>query len=244
MKPGTAPRRDQQEFEGRLEAHRGIVFKLANAYCPAGEERDDLVQEICLQLWRSYPGYDRERRFSTWMFRVALNTAISFARAARTRDLRSVALEGAAADLVAAPPADENDARLATLHRFLHRQGELDRALVLLYLEDRSYREIAEILGISETNVGTRLNRCKEKMRQQLAPDPRRPNMELDEMKGLWQQTDRRLQAMEPALRLQERLARAGSARPRALEDSASRSWCSGTRWRSAPSRPCSPAPI
>jgi RNA polymerase sigma-70 factor (ECF subfamily) len=72
---------------------------------------------------------------------------------------------------VAAPPAVERDGRLAALHRFLHHQGELDRALVLLYLEDHSYREIAEILGISETNVGTRLNRCKEKMRQELAPD-------------------------------------------------------------------------
>lgn len=171
VKPGTAARRDQKEFEGRLEAHRGIVFKLANAYCPPGEERDDLVQEICLQLWRSYPGYDRERRFSTWMFRVALNTAISFARAARAREQRGGELDSPAADRVAAPPAVERDERLAALHRFLRRQGELDRALVLLYLEDRSYREIAEILGISETNVGTRLNRCKEKMRQELAPD-------------------------------------------------------------------------
>lgn len=171
MKTTQAPRGDQQEFEARLEAHRGIVFKLANAYCPAGEERDDLVQEICLQLWRSYPGYDRERRFSTWMFRVALNTAISFARAARARELRGVTLESPAAALVAAPPADENDERLATLHQFLHRQGDFDRALVLLYLEDRSYREIAEILGISETNVGTRLNRCKQKMRQELTPE-------------------------------------------------------------------------
>lgn len=92
MKSTNAPRGDQQEFEARLEAHRGIVFKLANAYCPLGEERDDLVQEICLQLWRSYPGYDRERRFSTWMFRVALNTAISFARTARARDGRGVPL--------------------------------------------------------------------------------------------------------------------------------------------------------
>ena len=171
MKSTNAPRGDQQEFEGRLEAHRGIVFKLANAYCPAGEERDDLVQEICLQLWRSYPGYDRARRFSTWMFRVALNTAISFARSARARDGRGVPLESPAAALVAAPPVDESDRRLATLHLFLQRQSELDRALVLLYLDDRSYREIAEVLGISETNVGTRLNRCKEKMRQQLTPE-------------------------------------------------------------------------
>jgi RNA polymerase sigma-70 factor (ECF subfamily) len=178
VKPSTAPRRDHEEFEGRLEAHRGIVFKLANAYCPAGEERDDLVQEICLQLWRSYPGYDRERRFSTWMFRVALNTAISFARAARTREMRAVPLDTSAAAALATAPQPEGadgpdrpDERLRALHLFLHRLDELDRALVLLHLEDRSYRDIAEILGISETNVGTRLNRCRQKMRQQLTPE-------------------------------------------------------------------------
>jgi len=170
VRPTPAPKRDQGEFEARLEAHRGIVFKLANAYCPAGEERDDLVQEICLQLWRSFPGYDRERRFSTWMYRVALNTAISFARAARTRDERAVPLEGSpAAALAEAPPPPGSDERIAALHRFLRSLDELDRALVVLYLEDRSYREIAEILGISETNVGTKLNRCKQKMRGELA---------------------------------------------------------------------------
>jgi RNA polymerase sigma factor (sigma-70 family) len=170
VRPTPAPKRDQGEFEARLEAHRGIVFKLANAYCPAGEERDDLVQEICLQLWRSFPGYDRERRFSTWMYRVSLNTAISFARAARTRDERAVPLEQSpAAALAEAPSAPGSDERMAALHRFLRGLDELDRALVLLYLEDRSYREIAEILGISETNVGTKLNRCKRKMRGELA---------------------------------------------------------------------------
>lgn len=173
MKPIPAPRRDPQEFEARLDAHRGIVFKLANAYCPAGEERDDLVQEICLQLWRAYPGYDPGRRFSTWMYRVALNTAISFARAARTRRDRAVPLaESATAARVQAPPGlDGTDERLAALYRFLHGLDELDRALVVLYLEDRSYREIAEILGISETNVGTKLNRLKRKLRGELAPE-------------------------------------------------------------------------
>ncbi len=174
MKSASATERDQQEFEARLEAHRGIVFKFANAYCPAGDERDDLVQEICLQLWRSYPGYDRERRFSTWMYRVALNTAISFARAARTRGLRAVPLEtSAAAALAEAPLADRTDERLAALQEFLQRLGDLDRALVLLHLEDRSYREIAEVLGITESNVGTRLSRCKDRMRQELAPQER-----------------------------------------------------------------------
>ena len=172
MKPTTAPERDQREFEARLDAHRGIIFKVANIYCPAGEEREDLVQEICLQLWRSFPGYDRQRRFSTWMYRVALNTAISYARAARTRGERAVPLElSPAAALAEAPPPSGIEERIAALHRFLEGLEELDRSLVVLYLEDRSYREIAEILGISETNVGTKLSRCKQKMRRDLAPD-------------------------------------------------------------------------
>ncbi len=167
----TAPTSDQREFEARLDEHRGIVFTIANTYCPEGEERDDLVQEICLQLWRSYPGYDTERRFSTWMYRVALNTAISFARSARVRERRVVPLDEPEADATAgAPPPREWDERIARLYRFLHGLAELDRALVVLYLEDRTYREIAEVLGISETNVGTKLSRLKQLMRRDLAP--------------------------------------------------------------------------
>ena len=123
---------NQREFEDFLQEHRGIVFKIANTYCPEGEERDDLVQEICLQLWRSYARYDVRRRFSTWMYRVALNTAISFARGARARQRRIVPLDdsGAGARAEAVPPREE-DERVARLYRFLHGLGELDRALVL-----------------------------------------------------------------------------------------------------------------
>lgn len=170
----TVPTSAQREFEARLDEHRGIVFKIANTYCPEGEERDDLVQEICLQLWRSYPGYDTERRFSTWMYRVALNTAISFARTARARERRVVALddpEAGAGATAEAPPARQPDERIARLYRFLHGLAELDRALVVLYLEERTYREIAEVLGISETNVGTKLSRLKQMIRHDLAPD-------------------------------------------------------------------------
>lgn len=162
----------QGEFEARLQEHRGIVFKIANTYCPEREERDDLVQEICLQLWRAYPGYDTERRFSTWMYRVALNTAISFARTVRVRKRRVVSLDEAAGDATAhAPPPGELDERVERLYRSLHGLAELDRALVLLYLEDRPYREIAEVLGISETNVGTKLTRLKQTLRRDVAPD-------------------------------------------------------------------------
>jgi RNA polymerase sigma-70 factor (ECF subfamily) len=157
-------------FEALLDEHRGIVFKVANTYCPEGEERDDLVQEICLQLWRSYASYDRGRRFSTWMYRVALNTAISFARGARARQRHTVPLDDTGAgERAAAAPAREPDERIAGLYRFLHGLGELDRALVLLYLDERSYREIGEVLGLSETNVGTKINRLKQMMRRDVA---------------------------------------------------------------------------
>jgi RNA polymerase sigma-70 factor (ECF subfamily) len=126
------------------------------------------VQEIRLQLWRAYPSYDPGRTFSTWMYRVALNTAISFARDARARRQRAVPLDHT--DL-AEPAKPEADDRLAELYRVLHGMEELDRALLVLYLEDRSYREIGEILGISETNVGTKLNRLKQRVRQGLAPE-------------------------------------------------------------------------
>ena len=161
---------EQTEFAARLAEHRGIVYKVANAYCLSPEERDDLVQEICLQLWRSFPRYDRERRFSTWMYRVALNTAISYGRATRTRERRLVPLDDAVADgPTATASASEADDRIAWLHRYLRTLPKLERALVILYLEDHSYREIGEVLGISETNVGTKINRMKTMMRDEMA---------------------------------------------------------------------------
>lgn len=158
---------DQRQFEAQLAEHQGIVYKIANSYCREREERDDLVQEICLQLWRSYPGYDPARRFSTWMYRVALNTAITFARGRRARETHLVAMtDYAVAESVEMAPPDQPDDRAVQLYRFLHAIPELDRALVVLYLEERSYREIAEVLGITETNVGTKLDRLKQKIRR------------------------------------------------------------------------------
>lgn len=167
--PGAGQDRDGEDFEARLEEHRGIVFKLASSYCRRREERDDLIQEICLQLWRAFPAYDRERRFSTWMYRVALNTAISFARTRQVRDRHSVPLDESLAP-AAALPDGAGEERVGQLYRVMDGLGELERALLLLYLEERSYRDIAEILGISETNVGTKMNRLKLKIRRELAP--------------------------------------------------------------------------
>jgi RNA polymerase sigma-70 factor (ECF subfamily) len=156
----------QDRFQALFERHRKIVFKVANMYCRHPEDRRDLAQEIGTQLWRSFPGYDESRSFSTWMYRIALNVGISFARQAGHRERHSISLDNGAIDAVDETAGlQEPDERVRALHRFIDQLDVLNRALMLLYLEDRSYREIAEVLGISETNVATKINRLKQRIR-------------------------------------------------------------------------------
>jgi RNA polymerase sigma-70 factor (ECF subfamily) len=157
----------QARFQALLARHRGIVFKVADAYCRHAEDRSDLEQEIAVHLWRAFPKYDERRTFSTWMYRVALNVAISFARSTTRRQAEPL-------DEQAVPVTDdEPDERVQLLHRFLNRLDHLNRALLLLYLDDHSYREIADVLGITETNVATKLNRLKLRLREAARSDTR-----------------------------------------------------------------------
>jgi RNA polymerase sigma-70 factor (ECF subfamily) len=155
------------EFESLLHEHRGIVFKVANTYCWQTEDRAELAQEIALQLWRAWPGFDRSRVFTTWMYRIALNVAISFVRKEAMRRGRSVSFDATLHDTPSLN-TEEPDARELRLHRFIERQPPLDRALLLLYLDDRPQREIAEILGLTPTNVSTKINRLKQRIRTEL----------------------------------------------------------------------------
>lgn len=160
----------QDRFQALLDIHRKIVFKVTNTYCRHAEDRRDLAQEISLQLWKSFPTYDERRPFSTWMYRVALNVAISFARNAAYRKRYSVSLDTSAAEPIDdSASAPEPDERVRALYRFIGQLDELNRALLLLYLEERSYRDIAEILGISETNVATKISRLKQRIRKDMA---------------------------------------------------------------------------
>jgi RNA polymerase sigma-70 factor (ECF subfamily) len=156
-----------ERFQSLLQAHHGVVAKVAFTYCRNAEDRRDLEQEIAAQLWRAFPRYDPARPFATWMCRIALNVAISFVRAAYRRP--TVPLDETAS--VAAPPPEEPDERLRVLQRFLDQLDHLNRALLMLYLDDRSYRDIADVLGISETNVATKLHRLKQRLREQAATD-------------------------------------------------------------------------
>lgn len=164
-------RHHQPRFESLLHEHRRIVFKVAGLYSRSAADRDDLVQEISAQLWRSFGGYDEARaKFSTWLYRIALNVAISQARRARWADAdRFEPLQQHHLETVGGgEPAAEPDERLQALYAFIGQLDPLNRALILLYLDDRSYSEIADVLGISETNVATKISRIKQKLRGQM----------------------------------------------------------------------------
>ncbi len=162
---------DQQRFEALLHDHRRIVFKVAGLYSRTAADRDDLVQEISTQLWRSFGGYDPARaKVSTWMYRIALNVAISQLRRQRGSEPgRFESLQTHHLETVGGgEPIAEQDERSTALYAFIDQLDPLNRALILLYLDDRSTSEMAEILGLSETNVATKISRIKQTLRGQM----------------------------------------------------------------------------
>ena len=162
-----ASHKDSSAFDVLLARHIGIVHKVAAAYANSPDDRRDLGQEICLQLCKAFPRYDHERRFSTWMYRIALNVAISFARTAYVQR-STVALEDSDAHLLEANAAPDVDERIELLQQLIAMLDPLDRALLMLYLEEYSYREIAETVGITETNVATKIGRLKQRVRKNI----------------------------------------------------------------------------
>jgi len=159
----------QERFAEMIEQHRRIIFKVASTYGYRQDDREDLAQEIATQLWFAFPGYDQARPFSTWMYRIALNVAISHVRRAVNQGNHAVPLDRDLHDIVDENPVDhESGEQIRALHRLMARLHTLDRALLLLYLEERSYREISQILGISETNVATKIGRLKQRIRKEL----------------------------------------------------------------------------
>ncbi len=155
----------ESSFERLLGEHGGLIFKIAAAYSRTAAERDDLAQDMALALWRSFDRFDERRgRFSTWLYRVALNTAISHAR--RESAGRARIAPGALPD-VAEPAAAEPDDRALLLRDLIAELDPLNRALMLLYLDEHSYESIADILGITVTNVATKISRIKALLRSQ-----------------------------------------------------------------------------
>ena len=159
----------ESQFAELLERHRGIVFKVAATYCRNAADREDVAQEIVTQLWRAFPKYDSARAFSTWMYRIALNVAISFVRSNSVHERHTVALDETHDVEDSSAEPSEEDERTRLLHAFIDRLDSLNRALLLLYLDEQSYRDIAAILGITETNVATKISRLKQRFAREMS---------------------------------------------------------------------------
>src|SRR5215471_20282529 len=156
---------EKEGFLTLIEENKGIIIKVCNSYCVSKNDREDLAQEIIYHLWKSGNSFNAYSKFSTWMYRVALNVAISFYRK-KTRSNAVVPLNESHMDIEdEIGNADETEKRVIQLQCFLNEMKELDRALTLLYFEEKSYGEIAEILGISQTNVATKISRIKSRLK-------------------------------------------------------------------------------
>jgi RNA polymerase sigma factor (sigma-70 family) len=152
----------KKEFIDLVNDNRALIFKVCNLYCDNAEDRKDLFQEVVLQLWKSYPSFKKESAGSTWIYRVALNTAISNFRK-ESKKPENVSFSLYDFDIPAMPGTDFNENK-SILYTAINHLSEIEKAIIMLYLDEKSYDEISEIIGITNTNVGARLNRIKTKL--------------------------------------------------------------------------------
>ncbi len=158
------------DFLNLIYDNQRVIFKICHVYCTHSEDREDLAQEIIYQLWRSGSSFKEEYKFSTWMYRVALNVAISFYR--RRLTMPVVAFEENHLDIGELQTGGEElEENIIRLQKFIAGLKELDRAIMLLYLEEKTYKEIAEIVGISESNAATKISRIKDILKQKFSDE-------------------------------------------------------------------------
>ncbi len=153
----------EKDFIQLINTNRGLIYKVCNLYCHNDDDKKDLFQEIVLQLWVSYPNFRKEALSTTWLYRVALNTAISnFRKESRKPERSSISTNELQIPDMNLYQSEKDD--LSLLQKAIEQLSEIEKAIIMLYLEDKSYDEIAEIIGITHSNVGVRINRIKIKL--------------------------------------------------------------------------------
>jgi RNA polymerase sigma-70 factor (ECF subfamily) len=152
-------RESDAQFLEMIRRNEGIIFKVTSFYADKEHPIGDLYQEVVLNLWKGFPSFRGESKYSTWIYRIALNTCVSFYR----RSKRDISYVDISMDI---PDTADNNEQIQELYLLINRLGKIERALVLLYLDDKPYKEIAEITGLSVTNVATKLSRIKDKLKQ------------------------------------------------------------------------------
>ena len=160
---------DKEQYIRIIDEHRKLIYKVCHSFCADPKTRKDLEQEILIRLWNGLKKFDGRVKLSTWLYRVALNTAISFHRTEKWRGWR-VPIETAFA-LVDTGRDEEYRADVERLYRLIGELNELDRALILLYLDEIKYTEISDILGITPTNAATKVARIKRQLKEKFEHD-------------------------------------------------------------------------
>jgi RNA polymerase sigma factor (sigma-70 family) len=155
----------ETEFLQHLNQDLGIAHKICRVYFQDADEREDVLQEMMYQLWRSYPHFDGRSKFSTWMYRVCLNIAFTYIRKNKRKENESISL---AHEQIADNENKDQDERIGLLLSAINTLSALNKAIVLLYMEDLSYEEIASITGLTKSNVSVRLVRIKKELETQL----------------------------------------------------------------------------
>ncbi|WP_276166085.1 RNA polymerase sigma factor [Zobellia alginiliquefaciens] len=160
----------KERFIGLIDEHKKIIYKIVNSYCANPADRKDLEQEIIIQLWDAFDKYNPEFKYSTWMYRIALNTAISYYRKEKKWHTKTDSFDNATIFHLRTEETEHREQmnkKVEMLQHFIQSLNELNKALMLLYLEEKSHSEIAEILGISKTNVATKIGRIKLKLKNE-----------------------------------------------------------------------------
>ena len=158
----------EQEFLSVVREYERVIYKVCYLYTTKSATLGDLYQEVVLNIWKAYPKFRKECKVSTWIYRIALNTCISFIRKEKhTPELVTLTRE---ADWMT-EDSDPLTEMLRELYRLINHLGQLDKSIILLYLEEKSYEEIAEITGLTVTNVATKLSRIKDKLKKMKKED-------------------------------------------------------------------------
>lgn len=154
---------DEKKFISIINTHKGLIFKVCNSYCTSSE-RKDLEQEILIQLWNSFDLYDGRIKISTWIYKIALNTAISYYRKGIVEKKRNSIVRESV--LLFSAYDHELDENIKLLYKYIEKLNSIEKAIVLLYLDNYSYQEISDIIGLSRTNISTKINRIKTKLKK------------------------------------------------------------------------------
>ncbi|MFC4689333.1 RNA polymerase sigma factor [Dokdonia genika] len=159
----------QITFIDIVKRHRGILYKVITMYCTNDDDKKDLEQEILIQIWKSLSSYNDSYAITTWLYRISMNVAISHYRKTFKKKSNTVRLDTSLLEFTPAPETSEGSYEQERLRKLLAGLNEFDKALMFLYLEDKDYEVIADILGITKTNVATKISRIKNRWKQELS---------------------------------------------------------------------------